>query len=944
MAGSDFPQEIFKLLRTIGEQPDEVLIQKQFVEGLNLIGAPVEYRIGSFVTDESSISFPIQFQDKHFGFLVSSQNFKEQSDEYCTQVKEAVLMLAVYLERAIAKQATQTATRQNDIDRSFANLQMREHRSRILVEQSTDGIILTNEEGIVLEWNKGQERITGWSAEESIGKPLWEVRWRYMPQALRTPEALERLEAAIRRAFSRGQSSVFRQPYEAEIECKDGTHKFEEVHSYPIPTSKGYMIGILTRDVTQRKLINDELVRREYVLNAVRYSGAILLGSSSWKEYADSILARVGEALKVSRFYIFEKHDAVDHVYLSQRYEWCSPGVITQIDNPLLQNCEASQGGLANFSKQLKAGNIVAGKFTDFSEEEQEFLRGQDIQYLALAPIFAGETWWGFIGFDDTKNDREIDSIEYEAILAVATNLGNAIHREETRNALRESEQREHNRANELEALLDSAPAMVWIAHDSECKIMTGNKASYEILKMEYGENPSQTRVEKEKVAHFKLLRNDKEIPTAELPMQVAASTGEAFYNLEETVQMIDGTRIELIGNVVPLFDDEGNPNGAIGTFMDITHIKETEANLKKQMQNMSILSAIDSIVTSSFDQSVTLNAILHELIANSPVETACIFVLDEVKNVLKYEAGSGFRKHIPYHMKVALGEGVAGRVAESGNPVQVMIEDERSSQFVSSIVSDEEFRSIYSFPLITKNKVNGVLEIFQREQSPYNEEQLEFFTTVAKRAAIAVENWQLFENLDKSNLELLQAYDATIEGWSRAMDLRDEETEGHTERVTHMTVRLATLANISENEIMYIRWGALLHDIGKLGVPDAILLKPGALTNEEWQIMRQHPVYAHQMLAPIDYLQKAMDIPYCHHEHWDGSGYPNGLAGEKIPLAARLFAVVDTWDALTSDRPYRDAWTKEQTRHYIQTNAGVLFDPNAVSMFMQLNDLFDPN
>lgn len=944
MAGYDFPQEIYKLLRTIGEQPDEVLIQKQFVEGLNLIGSPVEYRIGSFINGESSISFPIQYQDRHFGFLVASKNFNEQTKEYCAQVSEAVVMLAVYLERAISKKVMKTAVRQNDIDRSFANLQMREHRAHILVEQSTDGIVLADEKGIVLEWNKGHEKITGWSAEECIGKPLWEVRWRYMPKALRTPQALERLEAAIRRALSTGQSSVFREPYESEIECKDGTFKFEEVHSYPIPTSKGYMIGMLTRDITQRRFINDELVRREYVLNAVRYSGAILLSGTSWKDHANSILTRIGEALKLCRFYIFEKHNVGDHVYLSQRYEWCGPDVIAQINNPLLQNCEATQGGLANFSKQLKAGNIVAGKFTDFSEEEQEFLSGQNIQYLALAPIFAGETWWGFIGFDDTKSDREIDSIEREAILAVATNLGNAIHREETRNALRESEQREHNRANELAAMLDSAPAMVWIAHDSECKIMTGNKASYAILKMEYGENPSQTREEPEKVAHFKLIRNGKEIPTAELPMQVSASTGKAFFNLEETVQINDGTRIELLGNVVPLFDDAGKPNGAIGTFLDITRIKETEASLKKQMQNMSILSAIDSIVTSSFDYSVSLNAILHELIANSPVEAACIFVLDEVDNVLKYEAGNGFRKQIPYHMKVAPGEGIASAVANTGQPMTVTIEDERSEQFITSIIIDEEFTRIYCFPLIIKNKVNGVLEIFQREQSPFNEEQQEFFATVAKRAAIAVENWQLFENLDQSNLELLHAYDATIEGWSRAMDLRDEETEGHTERVTGMTIRLATLANIPENEIMYIRWGALLHDIGKLGVPDAILLKPGALTNEEWQIMRQHPVYAHQMLAPIAYLQKAMDIPYCHHEHWDGSGYPNGLAGEEIPLAARLFSVVDTWDALISDRPYRGAWTKEQARQYIHTNAGVLFDPNAVSMFMQLTDLFDQN
>ncbi|MEN6522530.1 MAG: HD domain-containing phosphohydrolase [Anaerolineaceae bacterium] len=210
----------------------------------------------------------------------------------------------------------------------------------------------------------------------------------------------------------------------------------------------------------------------------------------------------------------------------------------------------------------------------------------------------------------------------------------------------------------------------------------------------------------------------------------------------------------------------------------------------------------------------------------------------------------------------------------------------------------------------------------------------------VAKRAAIAIENGQLLENLEQTNLELLQAYDVTIEGWSRAMDLRDKETEGHTLRVTQMAIKLARLASIQENEIQYVRWGALLHDIGKLGVPDSILLKPGTLSDEEWMIMKQHPVYAFQMLSPIKYLQLATDIPYCHHERWDGSGYPRGLSGDTIPLAARLFSVIDVWDALTSNRPYRPAWSKERALEYIEMNSGIQFDPFAVNLFFQLDNL----
>jgi putative nucleotidyltransferase with HDIG domain len=185
--------------------------------------------------------------------------------------------------------------------------------------------------------------------------------------------------------------------------------------------------------------------------------------------------------------------------------------------------------------------------------------------------------------------------------------------------------------------------------------------------------------------------------------------------------------------------------------------------------------------------------------------------------------------------------------------------------------------------------------------------------------------------------MELFMAYDATIEGWSRAMDLRDKETEGHTLRVTELTLRLAERMGIGAPAAIHIRRGALLHDIGKLGVPDSILHKPGKLTDEEWTVMRRHTESAREMLSPIVYLRPAIDIPYCHHEKWDGSGYPRGLKAEQIPIAARIFSVVDVWDALTSDRPYRPAWSREKTIEYIREQSGKHFDPRIVEAFLQL-------
>lgn len=166
----------------------------------------------------------------------------------------------------------------------------------------------------------------------------------------------------------------------------------------------------------------------------------------------------------------------------------------------------------------------------------------------------------------------------------------------------------------------------------------------------------------------------------------------------------------------------------------------------------------------------------------------------------------------------------------------------------------------------------------------------------------------------------------------------RDKQTGDHTKQVTEMTLRIAQGLGVKEEELVHIRRGALLHDIGKMGIPDNILLKPGPLTDEEWGIMKQHPIYAYELLNSIEYLRPALDIPYCHHEKWDGTGYPRGLKGEEIPLSARIFAVVDVWDALISDRPYRPAWLKEKALEHIRFLSGIHFDPKVVDMFLKMD------
>lgn len=203
---------------------------------------------------------------------------------------------------------------------------------------------------------------------------------------------------------------------------------------------------------------------------------------------------------------------------------------------------------------------------------------------------------------------------------------------------------------------------------------------------------------------------------------------------------------------------------------------------------------------------------------------------------------------------------------------------------------------------------------------------------------AILVESFNdMVNNLDNSRKALLDSYDYTLEGWSKALGLRDKETKEHTTRVTDLTLMIATELGIPKNRLDHMRRGAILHDIGKMGVPDSILLKPGKLNDEEWENIKQHPTYAYEMLKDIDFLKPALAIPYCHHENWDGSGYPRGLKGEEIPIEARIFALVDTWDALTSDRPYRKALPNQAAIAIIKSETGTRFDPDITELFLRI-------
>lgn len=366
-------------------------------------------------------------------------------------------------------------------------------------------------------------------------------------------------------------------------------------------------------------------------------------------------------------------------------------------------------------------------------------------------------------------------------------------------------------------------------------------------------------------------------------------------------------------------------------------HRARLHTRTEKQVKHLTALRNIDSAISANFDLQVTLQLLIDHTVSQLGIDAANILLTESRTQNLNFFVGRGFKTTLFSNTKLRAGEGLPDKAIQDHlmQSFRFPYKEEncrRKSSFIK-----ENFLHYFCIPLIAKGKTLGVLEVFHRENISPPREWKDFLHALAGQAAIAIDNNYLFEDLKRSNQELALAYDTTLEGWGKALELRDKETQGHTLNVTELTLKLACEMDIPESDLTHIYRGALLHDIGKMGIPDNILRKPGPLTKDEWEIMRQHPRFAYDMISPIPYLLPALDIPYCHHERWDGGGYPRGLKGDEIPLAARIFSVIDVWDALLSDRPYRDAWPKKVVIRYIINESGSRFDPEIVEAFIKM-------
>jgi PAS domain S-box-containing protein len=358
----------------------------------------------------------------------------------------------------------------------------------------------------------------------------------------------------------------------------------------------------------------------------------------------------------------------------------------------------------------------------------------------------------------------------------------------------------------------------------------------------------------------------------------------------------------------------------------------------ERQMRRLVSMRAIDVAITSSFKLELVLNILLGQLGDLLNVHAADILIFQPELQTFRFVSGRGFSNVTPQQAFLRKSESYANQAAQERRTIRVAQLDERADAGkIYPRIAGEGFVSYICLPLLAKGLVKGVLELFHRTEFRLDPEDETFLEMVAGQAAIAIENAEMFEGLQATNDELTLAYNDTLTGWARTLELREREMEGESQRLADLAVQLAHALGASEHEKMLIYRGAILHDIGMMGIADGILHKSGPLTETEWTVMRKHPLFAYNLLSPINYLRSALDIPYCHHEKWDGSGYPRGLKEAQIPFPARVFAVVDVWDAMRSDRPYRKAWKDAKAREYIREQSGKHFDPAVAQAFLEM-------
>jgi PAS domain S-box-containing protein len=755
--------------------------------------------------------------------------------------------------------------------------------------------------GVINDANPFLVKMLGYSHKEFLGKQLWEI-------------GLFRDIEASRIAFKELKRNKYIRYEDLPLKTKDGQRKDVEFISNSYKVDQNEVIQCNIRDITKRKRAENAQMQSEGKFHSLveQSSDGII------------IINEKGEIVEWNR--------GQEEITGLQKNKMLGC-LLWDIQYQIVADELKTKSLLAMFKKSLLSYLGPQTKPRSSEKFETRILdssgKPRDIQLEIFQFMTNSELFAGIISHDFTEQKQR--EREMEAILAVSAALRVANSLEEMLPLL----------LDKTLDVMDLSSGAIWLFDPevNEIKIIVsrgwneGGEVSIPPEKpnegingfvLSSGEHYICREINKDKRLQKKVrMGAPPGVGGATVPIKIGDQVIGTFNVNVLLPREISTNEISLLTTVCEI---AGNA---------INRMRLHERTLRDAL-HFSALHSIDVSINMNDDLNTTLNILLDHVIGLLKVSAADFLLLNPNTKILEYSASKGFRSNAITKSHLNLGEGFAGQAAQQRRTVNVPDLRHVGSKFVNKdLLSGEEFVAYYGVPLIAQNKVIGVLNIFNRSPLYPDQAWLDFMEALASQAAIAIGSATLFDDLQQSNYDLSQAYDKTIEGWSRAMDLRDHETEGHTQRVTELTIKLARNFGLHDEEISQIRRGALLHDMGKMGIPDSILLKPGPLSDEEWKIMKQHPQLAFDMLSPITFLKQALDIPFCHHEKWDGTGYPQGLKELQIPIAARLFAVVDVWDALHSNRPYRKAWKGNRVIEYIKSKSGKQFDPKIVNLFV---------